>query len=571
MTRGQDPRGDLRAGVRSRGVRLAVAALLIALLALPAIPAAAASPTISISPTSRSLSTTDNADFTVTYEDENGVKGPGVYIGFSVTGANTYSNPIAYETDTRGQVRFSYRGKFRGTDTVTAWVDHVRDGKRDPDNSREVFTTAKVTWSNQNQATNLTLTPERTTPVVGTAINLSATVKNELGNPVTGITVHVAVTGANPASGIGGTDEDGNVKFSLQGKNAGTDTITAFADTNGNSEQNEGEPTDTKTVTWIPSQSSKITLAASNNSPITGTEETVTATLKDTSGNSIPGAEVRFEVTGANSADDVKTTDKDGKASLRYTGTEDGADTVTAFVDFNQNENHDVGEPSNSVTVTWSEPSASPSPSPSPSASSSPSPSPAPDGFGPAQPTQARNDCTFFPETQHNLCGGFSDYWNKFGGLAVYGLPLTEEFQENGVTTQYFERARFEWHPGSWPERSDVLLGLVGNTVTTGRSGEAPFRPTSANSNCDFHAPTGHNLCGGFRDYWNNFGGLAVYGMPISEEFAERNPDDGQVYTVQYFERARFEWHPGAWPERSDVMLGRLGAQVLNSEHGGQS
>jgi len=32
---------------------------------------------------------------------------------------------------------------------------------------------------------------------------------------------------------------------------------------------------------------------------------------------------------------------------------------------------------------------------------------------------------------------------------------------------------------------------------------------------------------------------------------------------VQYFERQRFEWHPGKWPERFDVLLGRLGAQLL--------
>jgi hypothetical protein len=113
-----------------------------------------------------------------------------------------------------------------------------------------------------------------------------------------------------------------------------------------------------------------------------------------------------------------------------------------------------------------------------------------------------------------------------------------------------------------------VVLGLVGITVTAGRSGEAPFQPTSANPSCDYHAPTGHNLCGGFRDYWKNFGGLAVYGMPISEEFEERNPDDGQLYTVQYFERARFERHPGAWPKQSDVMLGRLGAQELQIKYG---
>jgi len=54
-----------------------------------------------------------------------------------------------------------------------------------------------------------------------------------------------------------------------------------------------------------------------------------------------------------------------------------------------------------------------------------------------------------------------------------------------------------------------------------------------------------------------------VFGYPISEEFREVNPDDGREYTVQYFERQRFEWHPGAWPERYDVLLGRLGAQLL--------
>ncbi len=38
--------------------------------------------------------------------------------------------------------------------------------------------------------------------------------------------------------------------------------------------------------------------------------------------------------------------------------------------------------------------------------------------------------------------------------------------------------------------------------------------------------------------------GLAQYGYPISEEFYEVNPADGQTYVVQYFERVRFEWHP---------------------------
>ncbi|MBX6341852.1 MAG: hypothetical protein IRY97_05290, partial [Thermomicrobiaceae bacterium] len=51
---------------------------------------------------------------------------------------------------------------------------------------------------------------------------------------------------------------------------------------------------------------------------------------------------------------------------------------------------------------------------------------------------------------------------------------------------------------------------------------------------------------------------LALFGYPISEEF--RDPQTG--LTVQYFERARFEYHP-ANPDPYKVLLGRLGAEAL--------
>ncbi|MDI3341195.1 MAG: excalibur calcium-binding domain-containing protein [Sphaerobacter sp.] len=196
----------------------------------------------------------------------------------------------------------------------------------------------------------------------------------------------------------------------------------------------------------------------------------------------------------------------------------------------------------------YTRPGGSPTPPPPP-----PPPAPAPEP-----------PCTFYPETGHSLCGGFRQYWRTFGGLAVYGFPITDEFVDptTGRMTQWLERARFEWHPGSWPERFDVQLGLLGNELATARRGEAPFQPAAPITGCTYFEATGHNLCGGFRTYWEQYGGLAVYGMPISEEFREVNPDTGVEYTVQYFERQRFEWHPGEWPERYDVMLGRLGAQL---------
>jgi hypothetical protein len=175
------------------------------------------------------------------------------------------------------------------------------------------------------------------------------------------------------------------------------------------------------------------------------------------------------------------------------------------------------------------------------------------------------SDHRYFPETGHWISHGFLAYWQRYGGLPIFGFPLTEEFQENGLTVQYFERARFEWHPGAWPERMDVLLGRLGVDLTANRMQEIPFRPISAGSdaNCTFYRETGHRLCFGFRSYWQAHGGLAIFGFPISEEFREQNPDTGQTYTVQYFERARFEWHPEKAGTPYVVLLGRLGAQVL--------
>src|SRR5690606_24356665 len=173
---------------------------------------------------------------------------------------------------------------------------------------------------------------------------------------------------------------------------------------------------------------------------------------------------------------------------------------------------------------------------------------------------QAETDCIYFEATQQSVCFGFKAYWEKYGGLAIFGYPITGEFVENGVTVQYFERARFERHPGVWPARYDVLQGLLGAQLAGARLAPGPFAREQAVQGCTFFEATGHSLCSGFQSYWQTFGGLAIFGYPISEEFVE----DG--VTVQYFERARFEWHPGVWPERYDVLLGLLGVRAISGE-----
>ncbi len=72
-------------------------------------------------------------------------------------------------------------------------------------------------------------------------------------------------------------------------------------------------------------------------------------------------------------------------------------------------------------------------------------------------------------------------------------------------------------------------------------------------------AQTGQTLGGRFLGYWEANGGLAVFGYPLTSEFVERSADDGRAYTVQYFERQRFERHPEYAASPYDVLLGRVG------------
>lgn len=71
-----------------------------------------------------------------------------------------------------------------------------------------------------------------------------------------------------------------------------------------------------------------------------------------------------------------------------------------------------------------------------------------------------------------------------------------------------------------------------------------------------FFAETGHFVGGGFWRYWRERGGLPIFGYPLTEELRENDR------TVQYFERAVFEYHP-ANPEPYTVLLRRLGAEAL--------
>ncbi|MDQ2808572.1 MAG: cellulase family glycosylhydrolase [Chloroflexota bacterium] len=102
------------------------------------------------------------------------------------------------------------------------------------------------------------------------------------------------------------------------------------------------------------------------------------------------------------------------------------------------------------------------------------------------------------------------------------------------------------------------LLTLVALLVLL-LSLSGPYTPLlKAQADARTFPETGHTVGGQFLAYWQDHGGLAQQGYPISEEFAEVSPLNGQSYTVQYFERAVFEKHPENQPP-FNILLSQLG------------
>ena len=189
--------------------------------------------------------------------------------------------------------------------------------------------------------------------------------------------------------------------------------------------------------------------------------------------------------------------------------------------------------------------------------------------FTARRPAAAAEVC--FPETTRKCVSGqFYDYWLANGGLAQQGLPLSDEFNEINPTdgklyrTQYFERARFEYHPENRGTPFEVLLGQVGREQFLAKypseQGGPPV-PADPGQECATFEQTGRTVCGPFLAYWRANGGLAQQGLPLTAAFNEINPTDGQIYLTQYFERARFEYHPEHRGTPFEVLLGLLGRE----------
>jgi hypothetical protein len=190
---------------------------------------------------------------------------------------------------------------------------------------------------------------------------------------------------------------------------------------------------------------------------------------------------------------------------------------------------------------------------------------------------RAQSDQRCFTETSFCISGRIREFWEKNGGLPVFGFPIgaqqLQTIEGKSVQAQNFERNRLELHPEN-TRPYDVLLGRLG-ADRLGQLGKdwQTYPKSGAQPGCRFFTETGQNVCGTILRAWRASGleidnksgkteaeNLALFGLPLSPLVTEKQAD-GQDRQIQWFERARFEIHPENQAPY-DVLLGLLGNEI---------
>jgi hypothetical protein len=175
----------------------------------------------------------------------------------------------------------------------------------------------------------------------------------------------------------------------------------------------------------------------------------------------------------------------------------------------------------------------------------------------------AQTSTRCFPETGQCISGAIRMYWERNGGLPVFGYPTAPQQVETieGTWTgpvQWFERDRLEDHSN---EGIGVLAGRLGaQRLEQLRRPWQPRQPVAQQAGCEVFAVTTYQVCEPFLSYWRRNGGLARFGYPLTPLLTEQI--EGQFYKVQYFERRRMEYHPEKAGTAYEVLLGLLGNEI---------
>lgn len=162
----------------------------------------------------------------------------------------------------------------------------------------------------------------------------------------------------------------------------------------------------------------------------------------------------------------------------------------------------------------------------------------------------------YFPATGHWVKGEFLQTYIKVSDpLRLYGFPITEAFSgdlSSNTLVQFFEKGMFIL-------RNNGSSGVSVEVMPLGRYLYTPDNPRALiekRAGCRFYPQADYPVCFAFLEFYEIFGGEAQFGKPIS------SIELLGAYKVQYFEKARLEFHPEL-PSGKKVQVGDLGTQYF--------
>ena len=181
-------------------------------------------------------------------------------------------------------------------------------------------------------------------------------------------------------------------------------------------------------------------------------------------------------------------------------------------------------------------------------------------------PAKAQNRSRYFPETGFIVDGAVLSAFNRYGGVPIIGLPISDAMEticeQSSCTVQWFERTRIEIHHDDGKAyRGRIGADFLAQRGTPWQFGTDDVQQHADEAPCLAFGKTGHVTCNVFLAAWKRYGATERLGLPITGVQDETYVDSGTGQTVtfrtQWLERAALEDHG-----EQGVLLRLLGSQT---------
>lgn len=169
--------------------------------------------------------------------------------------------------------------------------------------------------------------------------------------------------------------------------------------------------------------------------------------------------------------------------------------------------------------------------------------------------------------------GAIAAFWRSNGGVDFFGRPvsaLLDETKAGGdrLLVQYFDCIRLEYRQPSGGMPAHVRTGRLGiEAQTTGSPATLLPKILRGPQGVFTHNGTKVSTPQMFFNFWARNGGMPIFGYPVSPVLVDMVVG-GRTVIAQYFECARFEYHPEYGGTLREVQLAPLGAQLFAARYG---